>query len=228
MRKFLFFLPFIFIGCVSQKVTYKTTDLVAPVSAKTIPIMCNIKLLADSRFKDDSTKLLVENANNRITHKGKLICINAEKFYKKDSVPAQYSRMMVEHFNKLKLFKLAIYNNDQFCNYYLSGTLRCFFGEQEFSTAALVGTQFGLIGALATAGVKTQSNIRIELSDLKLCKKNGDLVKDLGGFAKTYSEKLHADGYCWCIYWNINEKLKEFNTELVEKLRHDLENISFE
>jgi hypothetical protein len=109
----------------------------------------------------------------------------------------------------------------------LTGKINSLYGEQGFSTAAAVGAQFGLLGALATAGAKTKGKILIDISDIKLFKKDGTLVKDLGSFYKEYNEDFSADAYCWCMYANINEKLKDFNSHLVEKLRSDLSGVQF-
>jgi hypothetical protein len=62
----------------------------------------------------------------------------------------------------------------------------------------------------------------IELSEIKLFKKDGTLVKDFGTFYKEYADEFKADAACWCIYLNSNEMLKDFNTHLIEKIRNDM------
>jgi len=148
--------------------------------------------------------------------------------YKKDSVSAQMTRIMVEHFNRAKLFILSFCNDSSVSGYYLTCRINFFYGEQGFSKAAAVGAQFGLLGALATSGAKTPGKIIIDISDIKLFKKDGTLVKDFGDFYKEYKEDLNADAYCWCIYNNMNEKLKDYNTHLVEKIRNDLADVKFD
>ena len=120
---------------------------------------------------------------------------------------------------------MSFYNQSQQSNYYLTGTLNSFYCEQEFSTGAAIGASFGLIGALATAGIKTPGKIIIDISDLKLYKKDGNLVKDFGNFYKEYKDDFKADANCWCAYWNANQMLKDFNTHLIEKIRNDLTGI---
>ncbi len=228
MKKLLFLLPVFLFGCtVYQKISYQTNDLSVLQTVKTIPIMVEVRILADNRAQIGDNKVLF-TAPQKTELEGKSVCINSEQHYKKDSVVSQITRMMVDHFNKARLFKLTFYNQSNYGNYYLTGTLNSFFGEQEFSSGALVGAQFGLIGALATAGIKTPGKVTIEIADLKLYKKDGILVKDLGNFYKEYKEDYKADGYCWCMYWNINEKLKDFNSHLAEKIRTDLADIKFE
>ena len=67
---------------------------------------------------------------------------------------------------------------------YFTGTINCFYGQEGFSTAAMVGAQFGLLGALVTAGAKSPGKIIIEIADMKLFKNDGTLVKDFGNFNK--------------------------------------------
>ena len=228
MKKLIFLLPILFIGCtISQKISYKTSNLPVSQTEKLIPIMVEVRILQDNRAQVlENTILFSEPHKTKAI--GDIACINAEKHYKKDSVASQITQIMVEHFNKARLFRMTYFNENIFSNYYLTGTLNRFYGEQEFSEAALVGSQFGLIGALATAGIKTPSKIIIEKVDLKLYKKDGTLIKDFGSFHKEYNEEFLADGYCWCIYRNVNEKLKEFNTLLVDKIRTDLTDVKFD
>ena len=226
MKKLVFLIPFIVVSCISQKIAYRTDNLKASSEVTAIPINVDVHIFVDNRAQIKENEVLFNQPRNSSIN-GKSSCINSEKNYKKDSVSAQMTRMMVEHFNRVNLFKSVTYNHDELSDYYLTGKLNRIYGEQGFSTAAAVGAQFGLLGALATSGAKTKGKIIIDISDLKLFKKGGTLVKDLGGFYKEYNEDLSADAYCWCIYANINEKLKDFNSHLVEKLRSDLSGIQF-
>jgi hypothetical protein len=40
-----------------------------------------------------------------------------------------------------------------------------------------------------------------------------------------YTDEFKADAACWCIYWNSNEMLKDFNTHLIEKIRNDMADV---
>jgi hypothetical protein len=222
MKRFLLLLPFFLIGCtVSQKVVYKTDDISASQTTKTIPMKVEIRVLNDNRANINENSILFTNSK-QTKLEGKSYFINAEKNYQKDSVASQITRLMVEHFNKAKLFEMTFYGQSNYSDYYITGTLNSFYGEQQYSSAAAVGSQFGLIGALATANVKTPGKIIIDISDLKLFKKDGTLIKDFGSFYKEYKDDFKADAYGWCIYGNVNEKLKDFNTHLIEKIRTDI------
>lgn len=228
MKKTLYLFAILFTGCtISQKIVYKTDDLMASQSVSPFPVSVEIRILEDNRNNVDENDILFINPR-QIKLNGKQTCINSERHYKKDTVVNQISRMMVEHFNKARLFRESYYNHNDDCNYYLTGTLNSFYCEQEFSTGAAVGASFGLVGALATAGIKTPGKVLIDISDLKLFKKDGTLVKDFGNFYKEYNDEFKADAYCWCVYWNANLMLKDFNTFLVDKIRTDLDGIKFD
>ncbi|WP_010662288.1 hypothetical protein [Marinilabilia salmonicolor] len=228
MRKILFFIPLVFWGCtISQKITYKTDDLVADKSVKPIPAVVDVRAFTDNRDSFEANSVLFSNPH-QMRLDGKQVCINSEKHYKKDTVVNQFSRILAEHFNKARLFEMSLYNRSEYSNYYLTGTLNSFYAQQEFSSGAAVGASFGLIGALATSGIKTPGKIVIDVSDLKLFKKDGTLVKDFGSFYKEYVDEFKVDAYCWCAFWNANLMLKDFNTFLIEKIRNDMEGVALE
>jgi len=228
MRKLFFVIPFILVGCtVTQRISYQVSKLPVTTQSTIIPILVDVRILNDNRAQEKENAVLFTDAHSTRIN-GKTMCINSEKHYKKDSVSAQMTRIMVEHFNKANLFKKAYCNKSSESGYYLTGSINYYYGEQGFSKAAAVGAQFGLLGALTTSGAKTPGKIIIDISDIKLFKNDGVLIKDLGDFYKEYKEDLSADAYCWCIYNNINEKLKDYNTHLVEKIRTDLANVKFD
>lgn len=228
MRKLLFLIPLFLIGCtLSQKIVYNTDDLSAPRTVKPIPAKVEVRIFEDNRTNIEENAVLF-NKPRQIKLNGKQTCINSERHYKKDTVVNQLAKIMVDHFNKAHLFNMSFYKDSPSSNYYLTGTLNSFYAEQEFSKGAAVGASFGLVGALATAGIKTPGKIIIDISDLKLFKKDGTLVKDFGNYYKEYKEEFQADAYCWCVYWNANLMLKDFNTYLVEKIRADMMGVELE
>ena len=223
MRKLFLFLLLPFVGCTAtQKIGYKTSDLEVKQPVKTIPIRVDIRIFEDNRAAFEANGILFEKPRQVVIEK-KNYCINSEKHYaKKDTVVTQLTRLMTDHFNQAQLFEKAFYGNSNQSDYYLTGTLNSFYGKQEFSKRAAVGAQFGLIGAMATSGAKTPGEIVIELADIRLYKKDGTLVKDFGTFYKEYNDDFSADAYCWCIYWNMNAMLMDFNTQLVEKIKTEM------
>ncbi len=223
MRKFILFLLLPFVGCTaSQKIVYPTREVQVNQPVKTIPMRVDIRILEDNRAAFDANGILFEKPR-QVKIEKKNYCINSEKHYaKKDTVVTQLTKLMTDHFNEVQLFERAFYGNGSQGDYYLTGTLNSFYGKQEFSKKAAVGAQFGLIGALATSGATTPGEIVIELANIRLYKNDGTLVKDFGTFYKEYNDDFSADAYCWCIYWNMNEMLMDFNTQLVEKIRTEM------
>lgn len=228
MKKIFFLLCFLLIGCSSHKIFYFTKDINVSSTTKPIPISVNMLILNDKRSENEENFLQLESKSNEISKNDKNMCINAEKYYSKGKVALQITGMMVEHFNKIRLFDRTSFNNQNNCDYYLSGNLWSFFGEQEQSLTGAISTAlFGAIGGAVTAGIKTPTYIKIEITELKLFKSNGELVKDFGNFSKEYKEEFPENGSCERIFDNMNARLKKFNAQLAQKIRTDLENISF-
>jgi len=223
MKKLLLLLfPLLLMSCVpSRYINYSVNNIIVPKEAERIPINVDIKILTDNRANIEDNKVLFMSPRETTINR-KRVCINSEKHYNKEAVVEQITRLLVRHINSAKLFANVSYNENIDSVYYLTGTLNSFYGEQGYSVGAAVGAQFGLIGALATANLTTPGRIVIEISDMQLFSKDSVLVKDLGSFYEEYKGDFKADAYCWCIYGTINEKLKDFNTKLIEKIRADL------
>ena len=102
--------------------------------------------------------------------------------------------------------------------------MRNFYGTQNFSTKAAIGAQFGLIGAVATAGVKTEGKIIFEINDVKIYDKNNQIIKTIESFKREYEGDFPADAYCWCIFQNVNTKLKEYFSEFITTVETEIKN----
>ena len=251
MKKFtiIFLFPLLLLSCSSNKyvwINYSVNNVPVSEKVETIPISVNFHILSDNRANIEENKILFTEPH-LITINEKKYCFNSEQHYRQDSVVTQISRLFVKHANKVKLFTQTSLNESIGNEYYLTGTLNSFYGEQEFSTAAdagnaagvVAGVLFGVIGGAiaggiaggiagaATSNMKTPGKIIIEMSDLKLFKNNGTLVKDFGSFFQEYKGDFREDGTCWCIYENVNVMLKDFNAKLIEKIREELEGVAF-
>jgi len=233
MKKLLLFsLPIILISCVTSRyINYSVNNIIVPKDAESIPINVDIRTLTDNRAMIEDNMVLFTDPRETTINK-KRMCINSEKHYNQESVVNQITRILVKHINSAKLFSNATFNENIDSIYYLTGALYCFYGEQEFSLkakdAVAIGAMFGLVGGMIggaiSDNIKTPGTIVIEISDLKLFRKDGTLVKDLGNFSQEYKGDFKENGSCWCIYETVNVKLKDFNTKLIEKLRVDLMN----
>ena len=241
------FAAIFFAGCApSMHVIYSFNNISTPNSVETIPISVDVKTLKDSRAELEENKLLFNNYPKQFIE-GKTYCINAEKYYNKEGVANQITQLLVKHFNHAKLFATASYNENHNSDYYLTGTLSRFYGEQNISArtaaggtneavggAIVGGILFGAIGgaiggAIAGSAMegKAPAKIIIEISDLKLFRKDDTLIKDFGNFCKKYEGAFPANEDCRYIYQNINAILRDFNTELIETMRAELLEINF-
>lgn len=224
MRKIsiAFLIGVILSSCIAnRKITYQLNDVPKKNNAKLSTLVFDVELFDDVRKSNGEEDVLFTNPRStKILNER--VCINSEQHYKKSPVNYQFSKVISDYFRHQELYKAVTFNKKDTADYYLTANLIKFYGNQDFSMSAAVGAQFGLIGALATANAKTKGTVEIELSDMKLFDKKGHLIKGLGNFKRTYAEDYHADGYCWCIYSNVNEKFKSFTGELSQLIESSL------
>lgn len=214
-------------SCAINKPIYYYADDIWPEKKNTpIPISVSIQMFEDNRMNIEENSLLF-NSLRQVKLDSNQVCINAERHYRKDTVVAQIPKMLTKHLNNLEVFSRVLYNKKEVCDYYITATLNSYFAKQEYSTAAAIGASFGLMGAIATAGIKTSGNIIIDISDVKMFDKQGNLVLDIGSFYKEYEEEMSVTGDCFSIYDNINRRLKEFNSFLIEQLKAEANTLNF-
>jgi dihydroneopterin aldolase len=219
MKKLLFLLLLFLTSCISNRwITYPVDGIIPSEKEETIPILVDVTILTDNRTHIEQNKKLFLHSREVSMNK-KRYCINSEEHYRKEAVASQITKLLVEHINQAKLFSRASYGKNAENDFVLLGTLNSFYGEQEFSEDAVIGAKLGIVGIPPS---KSPGKIVIEISDLRLLKKDGSQMFHFGNFRKEYTGNFTADTDCWCIYQNINEKLQDFNTQLIEKIRKDL------
>jgi hypothetical protein len=137
----LFFAVVSFTACSSTKqyIIYSVNSFTPLETVEPIDINVNVKMLVDNRGAIEENKVLFTTDSRVIEIDNKAFCINSERDYifSKEAVASQFTKMMVKHFNRAKLFANATYDDDTGCNYYLTGALNMFYGMQEFSGAAV-------------------------------------------------------------------------------------------
>jgi hypothetical protein len=111
-------------------------------------------------------------------------------------VTIQLTNIFVKHLKTRTAFKDMVINKKDTADFYITGNLTKLYGKQVFSTVAAVGAQFGLIGAIATAGAKTKGQIIFEISDLKIYNRKNEIVKNIGTFRRIYEGDFFGDAYC--------------------------------
>jgi len=206
----------------AQKIAYNTDKLQA-MNMSNINLSLSVQTFEDIRSQSETnaTHFAAKQWQTKIN--GEQSCINSEVLYK-TPVTEQMTVIFAQHLAK-KIPQIRVFTNQkEHADYYLEAKVKHFYGIQKFSSAAAVGAQFGLIGALATAGAKTHGTIIIELTDIKVFDKQNNLIATVGDFRKEYEGDFSADANCYCIYQNVNLKLSEFNDELINLLSLEFQN----
>lgn len=208
---------------INQRILYSTEDVQKSQDQQLTTLVFDVEEFTDRRRENPDNEILFTNPKNVLID-GKTRCINSEKNYKNEPVTLQLSKMLVAHLNTRNSFKTVVLNKKDTADYYIKGDLRNFYGNQKFSTAAAVGAQFGLIGALATAGVKSEGKIVFEINDIIIYDRNNNIIKTIDSFKREYNGDFPADAYCWCMFQNVNIKLKEYFTELIGTVESEIRN----
>jgi hypothetical protein len=206
-------------GC-AQKVIYKLGDIASSPNQSLRGVSLSIEPIKDIRssvpentilFNKDREVKLEDPYHQDSKFYGKHVYINSEQEYdvpNKTSISSQVQNIMVEHGNKRDAFRAVFANSKQNADYYLTGELKRFYGLQKTSAGAKAGAVFGLVGALATANLKTEGEIWIAFSNVKIFAKDGRLIKDIGEVEEKYIGKLPVDAGGFSIFSNVNQRLK--------------------
>ncbi len=217
----LFFTLFMVSCKPAQKISYNTNNIQKYHESSKVSL--SVQQFEDIRSQSEIS--LAQRQAKDVVQKinGQNNCINADKYYKVP-VGLQMADIFAKHLNQKTYFADVFVDQKEKTDYYITAKIKHFYGIQKFSTKAAVGAGFGLIGAIATAGLKTEGNIIIELSDVSLYDKENNLIASLGGFKKEYSGEFPVDANCYCIYQNINQRLMDFNEELAQALFQEVKN----
>ena len=226
MKNIIFLFGFVMIisGCtINKAITYPTADIPINPDKSLKNIILSVEDFTDGR-KEHEHNLILFNNKRDCEIDEKRLCINAERHYKTEPVAKQLSIRLLHHFKKRFSFKKVVANtvDKSTIDYYITGKVSSFYGVQEFSMTAKAGTYFGLIGVLATMNIHTPGKIIVEITDLKIYDKHGQVVKDMGTFSRHYEGDFLVDAECFKIYEHINAKLKEYYTELTELIENEL------
>jgi phenylpyruvate tautomerase PptA (4-oxalocrotonate tautomerase family) len=206
-----------------QKIVYNTDKLKTLEVNRVNNISLSVQTFEDIRSQSDDNTFHLTATQWKAKINGEQSCINSDVLYKTPATE-QITDIFAQHLAK-KMPQIRVFTNQkEQADYYLEAKVKHFYGIQKFSTSAAVGAQFGLIGALATASAKTNGTIIIELTDIKVFDRQNNLITSVGDLRKEYEGEFPADANCYCIYQNINQKLSEFNDELIGLLSLEIQN----
>ena len=219
MKKYVIVIASFLILCtscsVSRKVTYSLKDY--KPSTENVNKSISIQLFDDIRFTNEENQFYQTATSNQKKIDGNFNCITAEKYYK-IPVNQQMTDMFVNYLKKKEYFSNVFVNQKDIADYYVTAKIKNFTGYQAYSAGAAIGAQFGLIGALVTAGIKTEGKIVIEIVDIQIFDKNGNEVAFIDDISQIFEGKMLADAYCWCIYGNLNQKLSLIYEDFGDKI----------
>ena len=207
-----------FSGCaVNQRIKYNLNDISPADNSAVNTVSLSVEYFDDDRKNNVNNDILFADGH-QTRFQDKSVYVNSEKHYLNPLVPIQIATVITDHMNKRAAFNSVMTSSRTLTDFYLVGRIKDFYGRQDYSRGAVIGAQFGLIGALATAGIKSDGTVRIGFSDIKVYAKDGNLVKEIGEISEIYNEQLPVDAYGWCIYFNVNEKLKNVVNRLADEV----------
>ncbi len=216
---------FVTAGCaLNQDIKYNINDIQESNNSRLRSYTLSIMEFSDSRRADLENNILFSHGKEAWLEDG-TYCINSEKHYKKENVAKQIASKFVDHLNKKNIFKSVTLNNREQSDFYLTGNVYKFYGKQEFSHKSAIGSQFGLLGALATIGTKTKGSTEIIIKDLSIYDKNNNIIAMLDDINEVFNGDFRADAYCWHIYGTVNEKLKEAIEKEISHMEEKLSKI---
>lgn len=151
-------------------------------------------------------------------------CINAGYKYGNKNVTRSLSKLLYKHLKKVETFKKVFFNKKDSADYYVTGTFTRFYGIQypPQNKVDKVMSQYGyVLKVLATS----PCTIVFELKDLAIHDQSGRIVKDLMTYRREYSGNYTYRSNCSCIYYNVNQRLFDFNKELIFNLGEEIKAI---
>ncbi len=196
-------------GCaIKQKIKYSIDDIQPQKNEILSKKKLNINLFEDIRNQFPENKFLFEKSRETKIN-GEQVCINSEEHYATETIPMQISKMIAAHLNKRGAFGEVVAYGEGNADYRLTGKIKRFYAKQAFSmTKQVIEASFGLIGALATAGIITPVEVEIIITDIKLYGRDGKLIKTLNDIEGKFNGNERVDSDCWSPYFLINREFK--------------------
>lgn len=212
-------LTFVSVGCSVTHDVGENTTPVHRVYARPQHAELSVRPLLDQRAADADNRALL-SASDELEVRGETQCVNGERNYRGNQAPGQVTRFLSRRIRERGAFKDVTVSGAG--SYVLSGTLATFYGRQEISGAARTGVMFGLIGALATSGAKTDGAVRVALRDLVLEDRITNRRIPLADIEVTRQGELAASASCMTIYQHVDDALSDAATRLAEAVEHAL------
>lgn len=210
-------------GCATQKIIYRIDNI-----PKVTNSIFKNNTLAVKEFKDETEKKSIKTAwykEKRIIVKDKKKWyFNHNDCYKNKEISCGITKMTVKHLAASGLFQSVTLSDTKNLqtDYILEGIIHKFEGFKRQNDVALIGSQCGLLGALMTAGVKSEYTATTMLIGVKLIETTENKTVWEGDVKATIEGEDYADAYGWSAYIKANLALKEAVNELIRKIQNEI------
>jgi len=230
MKYYKFFKPvfaliiFGLAGCTSlhSNIKYDLDDIEESTNKQLKEVVLDIRAFEDARKSVPENAILFSESNEDYYLKvGEVeYCVNREYVYSqnKEDVPSQISTIISKHLNKRKAFESVTANNKEIrADYYLTGKLMRFYGQQEYLSPHGYSL-LGPLGALVISSVETPIIVEIEIVDLAVYRNDGQLLAEIGSVKERFEEEANGGQNCTNTYRLVNEKLMHVIDKLANKV----------
>lgn len=219
--RFLVFTLMLFVmsGCAAnQKITYPLQD-VAPITGSQI-IDADLVVKEFEDIRQPLARKGGWSSPAMITRDNASWFYNSDDHYQDNRVAPWITEMIAKHLDTLGIFRGVKVNQagEAVPDLYLEGKIKQFEAFKKRSMATVVGSQFGLIGLLATSGVKSEYEAATMLTQVRLLRTSTNEVLWEGEVEGRISGKDYADTAGWSVYEKANLSLKKAVDELANRL----------
>lgn len=206
-------------GC-SQQITYSLDGIPKAVNSTFTSNTLGVEAFKDVRVKPSNKQALFGKVQRVTQRGGKDWWFNDDREYKNQCVAPWITEMIVKHLNQSELFRSVTLkeNATSDTDYILQGEIKKFEGYKEKSIGAEIGAQFGLIGAIATAGITNQYEATTVLNNVKLIRRDSQETIWQSVIEGKIEGEDYADAQGWSAYEKANLSLKDAVNQLIDEL----------
>jgi len=220
--------------CYSNDIEYDLYDVEKIKSKSTENITLSIE-----KFEEDWDSCGMDGAQYNLPRYSDSICYNSVYDYYEDTVGIQIAEVLTSHLEKTDLFDDVLYQENLQADFYLRGTLSCFYSKvtlnekayvayndqdallrNQYASPMLSMVASGIIqNKLDKSGETSQFEFRIEYSNLVIHNKAGAFIAILDDIVTTDKVETRPAGNYWSAGSFLNGRLKEHNQKLIEALK---------
>jgi hypothetical protein len=196
------------VGCSPTfRATYDTTT-VRSAPGPRLDVALDLEVLRDARRRHAPSTVLFRG-ESVVEIDGEDSCVNAEASYEA-GIARQVTDTVAQHMARRGVLRAVTVQSTARTDYRLSGEIGALYGVQETSGQAQTGAAVGgLIGGIIAATATAPTRVRIVFRNLAIHDSTGRIVARPADVVLDFQGELGADAYCYAVYANVNEKLRE-------------------